>query len=250
MSKSIKNMFAKLMESDDEDEGWTEVKTAKRAPVPAPPAPVVSKSVPKPLTVTSEPRPVTEHLGSLSGMSPDTPVPTGPWSFYFHKANSDEGNWSSLENFIKIGTIHTFGDMWAIFNSIADVKEDGTLEDKALTNGYFFLMCDPHPPMWEDSKNIRGGTYSLKIMKQQSAGVYIRYALAALLGQVSKKADNKIIGICISSKKDFNIINIWNEKSREFNNPIDDINIYTSYIGPEHIRYMPLQQKDFTFGSK
>ncbi len=133
MSKPHKNMFAKLMESsDNEEEGWTEVKPAKRViPVPAP-APVPA---PKPLTVTSEPRPATEHLGSISGMSPDTPVPTGPWSFYFHKANSDEPNWSSLENFIKIGTIHTFGDMWAIFNSLADTKEDGTLEDKALPNG-------------------------------------------------------------------------------------------------------------------
>jgi hypothetical protein len=261
-SDDEENGTSPLPSSDDEGE-WTTVAPRRATSPPPPPPPPVKTKEPEEdawTAVSSKPpqtsrfaalaapvKPASEHLGSMSGISHDTPIPTGSWTCYYHEPNSVQPKWSTLDSFEKIGTARTFGEMWAIFNALADARPDGTFEDKILANGYFFMMCDPHPPMWEDSKNINGGTYSLKVLKSHAPTVYINYCMAAMLGQVAKDPSNKITGICINSKKDHNIISIWNEKESKYVTPKSDIGLFTHMVTYDLIRYTPLNQKNFTF---
>ncbi len=272
MNKKPFNKFAAFEESSDDEENgksplpssddegeWTTV-APRRAASPAPPPPPPTEETEWTSVSTKPPqtsrfaalaappvKPASEHLGSMSGISHDTPIPTGSWTMYFHAPNSKEPNWSTLESFKKIGTARTFGEMWAIFNSLADARPDGTLEDKILANGYFFMMCDPHPPIWERPENINGGTYSLKVLKAHAPTVYINYCMGAMLGQLTKDPSNKITGICINSKKDHNIISIWNEYESKYVSPKSDIHLFTHMVTYDLIRYTPLNQKNFTF---
>lgn len=177
----------------------------------------------------------TKHIGSPAPYVTDSAIETGAWTLYYHPPSQEF--WNNITNYIKIATIHTYGEFWAIIDA---------LSDEALVNGYFFMMRDPFPPIWERRENIRGGTYSIKTNRANSANIYLRYMVAGMMGKISKVATNKITGICISPKKTHNIITIWNEKTRVddahghaimFNEPAD-INILSSAISLADMRYL------------
>jgi hypothetical protein len=76
----------------------------------------------------------------------------------------------------------------------------------------WFFMRDPHPPLWENHMNIRGGSYCIKFSQNLSYELYQRYIAAGTLDMVSKRpVENRIVGISISPKKGFHIIKIWNQ---------------------------------------
>jgi hypothetical protein len=128
--------------------------------------------------------------------------PTGPWSLYYH--DTQDQSWTE-ESYKKVASFKDYKTLWAAFSAIGSEK---------FNNGMWFFMRDPYPPLWENSMNIRGGSYCLKVSQSLSYEVYQRYIAAASLDLVSKRPDeNKIVGISISPKKGFHIIKIWNKNS-------------------------------------
>jgi hypothetical protein len=216
-------MFASIASTSDDEGGWEEVKKPAKA-------------------VRSVEEPVIKHIGSPAPYVTDTAIETGAWTLYYHSFSED--SWNKITNYIKIATIHTYGEFWAIIDA---------LSDESLINGYFFMMRDPFPPIWELKENVRGGTYSIKTDRNYSANIYLRYLIAAMLGKISKVSANKITGVCISPKKKHNIITIWNEKTRVedtrgqiaiFNEP-SDIHILSPTISLGDIRYLANCDKNF-----
>ena len=162
----------------------------------------------------------------------NTPIPTGSWSLWYHSPN--EQKWTP-STYMQVATVSTFGEFWALIDS---------LSDEAILNGFYFLMRDPLPPLWENKGNIRGGSYSMRISRKDASDVYYKYMIAAMLGSAAKDTDNKITGICISPKKGFNIITIWNEDFSR-HGASTDIPLLHYGITYDEVRYMRHVDKKF-----
>jgi hypothetical protein len=156
--------------------------------------------------------------------------PTGSWTLYFH--SPEETKWT-LNTFISLGSMKNWNDFWSIVD---------TLKPISFSEGMFFMMRDPFPPLWESHHNIRGGCYSFRCHKKDSPDIYVNHIIAAMLGVLSEHKDNIINGISISPKRGFNIIKVWNTDATKYNGVVD-INTNISSVREGDIIYTPFIQK-------
>jgi hypothetical protein len=156
-------------------------------------------------------------------------IPTGPWTLYFH--SPEETKWT-LNTFISLGSMKTWQQFWTIMD---------TLKTDSFSDGMFFLMRDPSPPLWESHHHIRGGCYSFRCQKKDAAEIYLNYSIASMLGGLSADPANSMNGISISPKRGFNIVKVWNTDAQKFSQPADLASIST--IREADIIYTPFVQK-------
>jgi hypothetical protein len=165
-----------------------------------------------------------------SKMNIDSPIPTGTWTLYFH--SPEEIKWT-LNTFISLGSMKTWHDFWNIIE---------TLKVESLSDGMFFMMRDPSPPLWESHHHIRGGCYSFRCQKKDASDIYLNYIIASMIGILTVNPENRINGISISPKRGFNIIKIWNTDAQKFND-LSNINTNFSVVRDGDIIYTPFVQK-------
>ena len=137
----------------------------------------------------------------ISKLNLDSEIPTGPWTMYFH--SPEETKWT-LNTFINLGAMKTWRDFWSVIEAL---KAD------SLSDGMFFLMRDPSPPLWESHHHIRGGCYSFRCQKKDASYIYLNHIIASMLGSLTNDSSNRINGVSISPKRGFNIIK---ERLRNF----------------------------------
>ena len=159
-------------------------------------------------------------------------IPTGSWTLYYHANN--ETKWT-LSSFTKVGTVTTWGQFWTLMNSIGD---------NILYRVQFFWMRDPIPPLWENKENIRGGNYSARVGESDVTEVFVRYAVAMMLGEVAQDSGNEMNGISIAPKKGFAIVKFWNKNADTFFS-VSDIHCLHSSIKQSELLYTPFTQKKF-----
>jgi hypothetical protein len=159
----------------------------------------------------------------------DSAIPTGSWTLYFH--SPDETKWT-LNTFISLGVMKTWRDFWTVM--------DG-LQIEHLSNGMFFMMRDPSPPLWESHHHIRGGCYSFRCQSTDAPDIYVNHIIAVMLDHLTDPA-NQINGLSISPKRGFNIIKAWNNNAATFHKP-SDLNTTFSTIREGDIIYTPFVQK-------
>lgn len=167
----------------------------------------------------------------MAALTIQSPIPTGPWSLYFH--SMDEKKWTS-NTFTKIGTMATWSQFWAIM---------GAVRTESFAEGMFFMMRDPSPPLWESHYHIRGGCYSFRCHKKKVADVFLDYIIASMINTTANDPENFINGLSVSPKREFNIIKVWNSDSQKFNK-ITDINCTINTVQPNDILYTPFVQKN------
>jgi len=163
-----------------------------------------------------------------SKMTLQSAIPTGPWTLYFH--SPQETKWT-LNTYTSLGSMKTWYQFWSIVEA---------LQSESFSDGMFFLMRDPSPPLWESHHHIRGGCYSFRCQKKEAADVYLTYIVAAMLDALSVPS-NRINGISISPKRGFNIIKVWNADAQGFHGPVD-LEVVSS-IKESDIIYTPFVQK-------
>jgi hypothetical protein len=166
----------------------------------------------------------------ISKLNLDSLIPTGPWTLYFH--SPEETKWT-LNTFINLGSMKSWRDFWAIIE---------TLKAESLSDGMFFLMRDPSPPLWESHHHIRGGCYSFRCQKKDASHIYLNHIIASMLGSLPTDSTNRINGISISPKRGFNIIKVWNTDAQRFCKS-SDLNTNISTIREADIIYTPFVQK-------
>jgi len=167
----------------------------------------------------------------ISKMNLDSPIPTGSWTLYFH--SPEETKWT-LNTFISLGAMKNWREFWTVID---------TLKQDSLSDGMFFMMRDPSPPLWESHHNIRGGCYSFRCQKKDAAETYLNYIIASMIDSLSGHPENRINGISISPKRGFNIVKVWNIDAQKFNNP-SNLNSNTCVsIRESDIMYTPFVQK-------
>ena len=153
-----------------------------------------------------------------------------PWTIYYHSSN--ESKWG-------IGTFQTTGPMntWRKFFSIIEELKADTFSD-----GMFFLMRDPIPPLWENCNNVYGGAYSFRVIKKDAGEAFVSYGIAAILGLLTTDTANTINGISISTKKTHNIIKVWNTNSAKHRSPTDLFKLLPD-MKTEDVLYTPFTEK-------
>lgn len=166
----------------------------------------------------------------ISKTNLDSLIPTGSWTLYFH--SPEETKWT-LNTFINLGEMKTWGDFWTVIE---------VLKAESLSDGMFFMMREPSPPLWESHQNIRGGCYSFRCQKKDASEIYINHMITSMIGNLTENSENRINGISISPKRGFNIIKIWNKDAQTFSQS-SDINTTFSPIRENDIMYTPFIQK-------
>ena len=159
------------------------------------------------------------------------PIPTGTWTLYFHQADAER--WT-IDTFIKVHMCTTWGDV------LSAVEEIGQARFK---NGLPFFMRGDILPLWENHQNIRGGSYSMKVMSDNVKDVFLAQALHAMFGKAFKEEGNVCMGLSMSPKKGtFNILKIWNANAEKFNKS-DGLAFIDSRCSESEVLYTPHVQK-------
>jgi hypothetical protein len=86
-----------------------------------------------------------------------------------------------------------------------------TLPEKMIKNCMLFLMRNGIQPVWEDSRNRKGGSFSYKVNNKNVADAWkkLSYSLVGETLTEDMSLLKHINGITISPKKSFCIVKIW-----------------------------------------
>jgi len=162
----------------------------------------------------------------------DTSFPNGKkWTLYFH--DTEDKKWT-LETFHKVRSVGTWRQFFELI---------GAIDYETWSQGMFFFMMDPIPPLWENSANIRGGNYSMRIGSQSMIDTFTRYCIASILGEATTTGGENIIhGVAMTPKKGFYVIKIWNKDSTKYNNP-DELHVLDASLKAGAILYTPFVEK-------
>ena len=117
--------------------------------------------------------------------------------------NINDQNWD-LDSYKQIANYKTVEDFWMYSNE---------LTSKLINYGMFFLMKEGIMPTWEDTQNIEGGCISIKLSLMEAVELWKKISVYL----VSNSFDDKINGISISPKRNFNIIKIWVKEEIDMN---------------------------------
>jgi len=170
------------------------------------------------------------ELSIMSTDTLDTKIPTGPWTLFFHASTGRD--WT-LPSFTSFGEMKTWRDFFTV---ILHLKTD------TLSDGMFFLMRNNIPPLWENHNNVYGGAYSFRILKSKAGSTFVRYAIAAMIKDITKDGRNTINGLSISPKTSHNIIKVWNTDSKAFKSKADLVIHHPDVLEAETI-YTPFTDK-------
>lgn len=137
----------------------------------------------------------------------DAALPSGGWTLYFHPAK--EQRWH-MDTFKVVATVRTWKEL-------AQMLAAMTQND--WIRGKFFFCPETIPPLMENSKNIRGGSYSLRVDRSITGEIMPKYLIAAVLGHALTTPGDLISCVRITPRRDFNILQIWNRDSQTFRDP-------------------------------
>ena len=137
----------------------------------------------------------------------DAALPSGGWTLYFHPAK--EQRWH-IDTFKVVTTVRTWKDLAHMFIAISS---------NDWIRGKFFFCPESIPPLMENSKNIRGGSYSLRVDRAAAGEIMPKYLIAAVLGKALTTSGDLISCVRITPRRDFNILQIWNRDSQKYNDP-------------------------------
>jgi hypothetical protein len=159
------------------------------------------------------------------------PIPTGPWTLYFHQADAEK--WT-LDTFQKVETCNTYEDVLSVIEEVGQTR---------FKNGLPFFMRGDILPLWENHQNIRGGSYSMKVPSDIVKEVFTTQVLHAMSGEIFKDSQNQCMGVSMSPKKGtFNILKIWNANAEKYDS-VEGLNFVDSRCSESEVLYTPHVQK-------
>tara|TARA_B110000285_G_scaffold215195_1_gene261329 strand:+ start:374 stop:859 length:486 start_codon:yes stop_codon:yes gene_type:complete len=135
---------------------------------------------------------------------------TNEWELWFHSINDNKWGKQSYNKLFNLNNLYDA-------NLILD-----TFKQNHYQNGMFFIMKKDIFPNWEDPSNRMGGCLSFKISSTNVISEWKNIFLKCILDELLKDNNDKINGLSISPKKEFNIIKIWFSESIDYKNEFID----------------------------
>ena len=102
----------------------------------------------------------------------------------------------------KIHEFDTVEDFWCIFQHLRK-------PDSCKPGIEFMMFKEPIKPMWEDEYNKNGGKISIKLRKEFTTIIWEEMIFALIGGIFPKEMKEEINGIVVTSRKEFNTLQIW-----------------------------------------
>ena len=102
----------------------------------------------------------------------------------------------------KIAEFDTIEDFWAIFQHLR--KPDGFRPGIE-----YFMFKEQIKPLWEDENNKNGGRFTIKLKRGYTTIIWEEMIFALIGGILPKEIKDEINGIVVTSKKEFNTLQIW-----------------------------------------
>jgi translation initiation factor 4E len=102
----------------------------------------------------------------------------------------------------KIHEFDTVEDFWGIFQHLRK-------PDSCKPGIEFMMFKEPIKPMWEDENNKNGGKISIKLRKDYTTIIWEEMIFALIGGILPKEMKDEINGIVVTSRKEFNTLQIW-----------------------------------------
>ena len=102
----------------------------------------------------------------------------------------------------KIHEFDTVEDFWGIFQHLRK-------PDSCKPGIEFMMFKEPIKPMWEDEYNKNGGTISIKLRKDYTTIIWEEMIFALIGGILPQEMKDEINGIVVTSRKEFNTLQIW-----------------------------------------
>ena len=136
------------------------------------------------------------------------------WVLWVHKVNDSDWTIDSYEKICEIDSIEKFfliSYNWEKYLPRLDM-------------GIFFLMRDGVFPKWEDSRNINGGCWSIRVSRSEIYNTWNELTMA-MIGEYlynKEERNDEINGLSISPKKNFCVIKIWSSQCEDI-----DIGIFS-----------------------
>lgn len=123
---------------------------------------------------------------------------TNNWTLWYHSI--DNNDWTN-KSYKKIIDIHNLYDVKILIDN---------LKSNHLQNAMFFMMKDNIFPTWEYPDNREGCSISFKVPASNLKNNWDLLLKNIFTGNIFKgDYNNKLNGISISPKKEFNIIKFW-----------------------------------------
>jgi len=129
------------------------------------------------------------------------------WNLWYHH---ELNNWR-VDGYRKIFHVKNIKDYWDLHNNIDCLG--------GITNQHFFLMRDNILPIWEDTFNRNGGSWSIKLNDISNVfNVWIKLS-SMMIGETIIKdekyrANKLVVGLSINLRNsNVCIIKIWNKDS-------------------------------------
>jgi len=102
----------------------------------------------------------------------------------------------------KIHEFDTVEEFWGIFQHLRK-------PDSCKPGIEFMMFKEPIKPMWEDEYNKNGGKISIKLRKEYTTIIWEEMIFALIGGILPKEMKEEINGIVVTSRKEFNTLQIW-----------------------------------------
>jgi hypothetical protein len=138
-----------------------------------------------------------------------------------------------MDTFKCVYTLNTFRDLAYIFAALTPTD---------WSRGKFFFTPIDTPPLMENARNIRGGSYSIRIERPNVGPIMQRYIVAAVQGTCLTSPEDKLACVRITPRRDFNILQIWNRDCEKFANPLG-LRILDPKIPVTEVKYVPHVEK-------
>ena len=138
-----------------------------------------------------------------------------------------------MDTFKVVTKVATFRDLANVFASVTPTD---------WIRGKFFFTPEGIPPLMENARNIRGGSYSLRVERVSAHEIIQRYIIAAVLGKCVKDPADAVSCIRITPRRDFNILQIWNRDCQKFGSPTG-LAMVDPRIPADEVKYVPHVEK-------
>ena len=134
----------------------------------------------------------------------------------------------------KIAEFDTIEDFWGIFQHLRK-------PDSCKPGIEFFMFKEPIKPLWEDENNKNGGRFSIKLKQGYTTIIWEEMIFTLIGGILPKEVKDEINGIVVTSKKEFNTLQIWfktfdSKITKEIETCIRDI-----LVIPDEVKLEPKQ---------
>ena len=102
----------------------------------------------------------------------------------------------------KIAEFDTIEDFWDIFQHLRK-------PDSCRPGIEFFMFKGDIKPLWEDENNKNGGRFSIKLKQGYTTIIWEEMIFTLIGGILPNEIKEEINGIVVTSKKEFNTLQIW-----------------------------------------